>query len=398
MANLTMPADHLPSNTRIMDEKKHKILIVDDEELNVRFLSTFLQRKGYEIDVASTGVEALDRIAKASPDVVLLDAMMPEMDGFEVCRRLRKNPETHLLPVIMVTALHSIEDEVRALEAGSDDFLPKPINNLELMARLRSLLRIKNLHDQLKESKKELEEKNQKLIELQGLRDSLTQMIIHDLKNPLTGIMGCSELLQMMPENLSERQLSIVKKMDESSSVIQKMITDILDISRMEENKVKLRKEPFHITELLDANLNELAFMMQKSGVTGRMNVDKDVPLISADKDMIHRVVANLLHNAVKHSVKGGKVEMNASYDPSQSRLNITVKDEGEGIAPEYTEKIFEKFAQADLKKLGLKTDRGLGLTFCKLAIEAHGGKIWVESQVGQGSEFKFYLPSGHES
>lgn len=381
-----------------MDEKKHKILIVDDEELNVRFLSTFLQRKGYEIDVASTGVEALQQIAKIKPDVVLLDAMMPEMDGFEVCRHLRKNPETHLLPVIMVTALHSIEDEVRALEAGSDDFLPKPINNLELMARLRSLLRIKTLHDQLRESKKELEEKNLKLVELQGLRDSLTQMIVHDLKNPLTGIMGCSELLQMMPENLSERQLSIIKKMDESASVIQKMITDILDISRMEENKVKLRKEPFHITEILDANLNELAYMMQKSGISGQMEVGKDVPMISADKDMIHRVVANLLHNAVKHSVKGGKILLSANYESHHSRLNVTVKDDGEGIAPEYTEKIFEKFAQADLKKLGLKTDRGLGLTFCKLAIEAHGGKIWVESRIGTGSEFKFYLPAGNEA
>ena len=377
-----------------MEEKKHKILIVDDEELNVRFLSTFLQRKGYEIDVASTGVEALEHIGRDKPDVVLLDAMMPEMDGFEVCRQLRKNPETHLLPVIMVTALHSIEDEVRALEAGSDDFLPKPINNLELMARLRSLLRIKTLHDQLRESKIELEVKNKKLIELQGLRDSLTQMIVHDLKNPLTGIMGCSELLQMMPENLSEKQLSIIKKMDESASVIQKMITDILDISRMEENKVKLRREPFHIFEILDANLNELAYMMQKSGISCKLDVEKSVPMISADKDMIHRVVANLLYNAVKHSVKGGQISMIARFDPTQNRLNVTVKDDGEGIAPEYMEKIFEKFAQADLKKLGLKTDRGLGLTFCKLAVEAHGGKIWVESKIGEGSEFIFYLPA----
>ena len=266
------------------------------------------------------------------------------------------------------------------------------------MARLRSLLRIKTLHDQLRDSKKELEEKNQKLIELQGLRDSLTQMIVHDLKNPLTGIMGCSELLQMMPENLSERQLSIIKKMDESASVIQKMITDILDISRMEENKVKLRKEPFHITEILDANLNELAYMMQKSGISGQMDVSKDVPMISADKDMIHRVVANLLHNAVKHSVKGGKILLSARYEPEHLRLNVIVKDDGEGIAPEYTEKIFEKFAQADLKKLGLKTDRGLGLTFCKLAVEAHGGKIWVESNIGTGSEFKFYLPAGNDA
>jgi two-component system sensor histidine kinase/response regulator len=378
----------------MMEEKKNKILVVDDEDLNVRFLTTFLTRKGFEIDVASTGVEALERIGQSKPDVVLLDAMMPTMDGFEVCRRLRGSEDTRLLPVIMITALHSIEDEVRALEAGADDFLPKPINNLELMARLRSLLRIKALHDQLQDSKMQLEEKNKKLIELQGLRDSLTQMIVHDLKNPLTGIMGCSELLLMMPENLSEKQVSIVKKIDESASSILNMITDMLDISRMEENKLQLRKQAFHISEILQTNVNDFAMMMEKHHVTSSIEIQDNMPKIEADKDMMHRIVANLLHNAIKHSTRGGTIQVRAAYNSQHSQLHVAVKDHGEGIAPEYTDKIFEKFAQADMKKLGLKTDRGLGLTFCKLAVEAHGGRIRVESKVDEGSEFTFYIPS----
>lgn len=374
-------------------EKKHRVLVVDDEELNVRFLSTFLTRKGFIVDVATRGTEALEQIDRVMPDVVLLDVMMPDMDGFEVCRFLRQNPQTKLLPVVMVTALHSIEDEVRALEVGADDFLPKPINNLELMARLRSLLRIKALHDELKASKLELEQKNKELIELQGFRDSLTQMIIHDLKNPLTGIMGCTEILMMMSEEMDDRQKTIIKKLDESATTMLRMITDMLDISRLEEKKVKLKKQAFNIRELFEFSLSEFAFLMQKNRLRGRIETEGDNMTVEADKDMIQRVISNLLHNAIKHSLPDNEIVLKATRDAQAHRMYVCVQDFGEGIAPEYHEKIFEKFAQADLKKLGLKTDRGLGLTFCKLAVESHDGKIWVESDIGKGSQFKFYLP-----
>lgn len=377
-----------------MTKAKFKVLIVDDEELNVRFLTTFLTRKGYEAVAADRGAAAIRLIESAMPDVVLLDAMMPEMDGFEVCRRLRSNEATRLLPIIMVTALHSVEDEVKAIDAGADDFLPKPINNLELTARLRSLLRIKTLHDELKASRDELEDKNRRLVDLQNMRDSLTQMIVHDLKNPLTGIMGCTELLLNLHDTLTDKQVTILKKIEESSSAILTMITDMLDISRMEENKVKLRTQPFHMSELFEANVNQLAYMMNKSGISSFIEIEPKLPPVEADKDMIHRVVANLLHNAIKHSLRNGRIWLKARYLEPDGKFEISVRDEGEGIAEEYQEKIFEKFAQADLKKLGLKTDRGLGLTFCKLAVEAHGGRIWVESRVGEGSDFKFVIPA----
>ncbi len=239
-----------------------------------------------------------------------------------------------------------------------------------------------------------MEDKNRTPTELQGLQDSLTRMVVHDLKNPLTGIMGCCELLLMMPESLSDKQISIVKKIDESATVILKMITDILDISRLEENKFPIRKQTFHMSEILESNVNDFAVIMQQHHVTSSTEIQENMPRVEADKDMIRRVIANLMQNAIKHSLRGGNIRLSAGYDSKDSRLNITVKDNGEGIAPEHADKIFEKFAQAELKQLGLKTDRGLGLTFCKLAVEAHGGRIWVESKTGEGSEFKFYIPS----
>lgn len=378
---------------QILSDKQHHVLVVDDEELNVRFLSTYLSRKGYMVSTAQTGQQALDQIKERMPDVVLLDVMMPEMDGFEVCRRLRQDATTHMLPVIMVTALSSVEDEVRALDSGADDFLPKPINNLELLARLRSLLRIKSLHDQLKVSKNELEDKNKKLVELQALRDSLTQMIVHDLKNPLTGIMGCSELLMMTKDSLSDKQIAIVKKIDESATTILNMISDMLDISRMEENKLILHKQLFNIMEILKANVEEFSIMMQKNKITAEINSSGLLPLVEADKDIINRVVANLLHNAVKHSHPEGRIILTACHDHAFHTITVSIEDFGEGIPDEYHEKIFEKFSQADLKKYGLKTDRGLGLAFCKLALEAHGGQIRVESRLHHGSKFIFDIP-----
>jgi len=375
------------------DEKPRVVLIVDDEELNIKFLSAFLSRKGFRIITAETGLEALEVIQSQMPDVILLDAMMPQIDGFEVCRRVRQNPDTYFLPIVMVTALSSVEDEVRALDAGADDFLSKPINNVELMARLKSLLRVKTLHDELVEHKNELESKNKELVELQSLRDTLTQMIIHDLKNPLTGLMGCTELLKMTWPDMPDKQAGIIKRMEESSSTILKMITEMLDVSRMEENKITLKHEIFPVMDVITSNVDELSGQMQRQRITCQISVSGNLPPATADKDILHRVLANLLHNAIKHSVENTSIVVGAWHDAAESRLYMSVKDQGEGIAEEYQAKIFEKFAQAELKKLGLKTDRGLGLTFCKFAVEAHGGKIWVESHVGQGSEFKFYIP-----
>ncbi|MCK6542692.1 response regulator [bacterium] len=381
-----------------MKKQHHQILVVDDEELNVRFLSQFLIRKGFAAITAHSGEEALALVASESPDLVLLDAMMPQMDGFEVCRRLRANPETALLPVVMVTALQRPEDEAHALDAGADDFLPKPINYTELMSRIRSLMRIKDLHDELRTNQDALEEKHDQLLQLQHLRESLTQMLVHDLKNPLTGIMGCTELLTMLSENMTEKQVSILKKLEDNTGTLLKMVTELLDVSRMEENKLVIRPEAVSVKEVFMHNIGELEYMIEKYQLVMDMHLRDDNVMVWADRDLLMRIIANLLFNAIKHSQKGGKLTLTCEWQAAEHRMYFAVADTGEGIPAEYLEKIFEKFSQVDLKQRGLKSDRGLGLTFCKLAVEAHGGKIWAESELGKGSTFKFFIPSSMPS
>lgn len=381
-----------------MKKQHHQILVVDDEELNVRFLSQFLIRKGFAAITAHSGEEALALVASESPDLVLLDAMMPQMDGFEVCRRLRANPETALLPVVMVTALQRPEDEAHALDAGADDFLPKPINYTELMSRIRSLMRIKDLHDELRTNQDALEEKHDQLLQLQHLRESLTQMLVHDLKNPLTGIMGCTELLTMLSENMTEKQVSILKKLEDNTGTLLKMVTELLDVSRMEENKLVIRPEAVSVKEVFMHNIGELEYMIEKYQLVMDIHLRDENAMVWADRDLLMRIIANLLFNAIKHSQKGGKLTLTCEWQAAEHRMCFAVADTGEGIPAEYLEKIFEKFSQVDLKQRGLKSDRGLGLTFCKLAVEAHGGKIWAESELGKGSTFKFFIPSSMPS
>jgi DNA-binding response OmpR family regulator len=169
-----------------------RILVVDDDPRNVRLLEGIFRTAGYSVDKAHSGAEALELVARTAPDLILLDVMMPGMSGHDVCVRLKRDDKTRPIPVVLVTSLSSTEDKVEGLDLGADDFVSKPVNRLELLAKTRSLLRIKMLHDEVTRAKEELENKNRELLRLEQLKESLVQMDRHDLKNPLTAIMGTS--------------------------------------------------------------------------------------------------------------------------------------------------------------------------------------------------------------
>src|SRR6266704_2334736 len=181
------------------------VLVVDDDQRNVRLMESILRSSGYQVLKAYNGEEALRIVEDDSPDLLLLDVMMPKMSGFELCQRLKGRYETRLLPIIMVTALNALEDKVQALEYGADDFLSKPINKVELLAKVRSVLRVKALHDELEKNRLEIEKKNQELIRMEGFKESMMQMVVHDLKNPLASIMGNVELIQMQSAETVKR-------------------------------------------------------------------------------------------------------------------------------------------------------------------------------------------------
>jgi len=251
----------------------------------------------------------------------------------------------------------------------------------------------KQMQEDLARAKITLEENYKKLQELEGLKNSLTHMIVHDLNNPLTVIIGLMQVLKMQYENtLTEDQRESFDMAFIAGQELKQMIGNLLDVNKMEEGKVKLRYEQVDLAE----SAREIVTQMQVIAKSGNKSVSLDIeghpPLISADKELIKRVIANLINNAIKYVPDKGAIRVKIAYRPDEKRTYAQVQDNGDGIPKEYLEKVFDKFVQVESNRKA-KAGRGLGLTFCKLAVEAHGGKIWVESELGKGSVFTFTLP-----
>ncbi|MBW1782483.1 MAG: response regulator [Deltaproteobacteria bacterium] len=375
--------------------KRVNILIVDDDETNIKLLKGMLISENYHLYGASNGKEALKMVGEISPDLILLDVMMPGIDGFEVCRRLKEDEKTRMIPVVMVTVLAEKEYQIRAMEAGADDFLSKPVDQTELRVRVKSLLRIKSYHDDLVESHRELTEKNEKLQELERIKEGLIHMIIHDLNNPLMAISGNLELFLEEKQDFSESQFQKIEKCLQYCRDLKNLIQSLLDIHILEEGHLELNKEVTDMTELTDSVLELFVQKTEAKQISLSFPRPGDIPSVKVDRQLTKRVGANLLNNAIRHTPKGGKVEVIINHLPDNKNICFSVRDNGIGLAPEYHRKVFDKFEQVELKKEGVMVgDSGLGLAFCKTAVEAHGGKIWVESEgEGKGCTFSFVIP-----
>ena len=391
-----------------------RVLIVDDVAANVRLLSGILKVEGFDICTAASGPEALEQVATGHPDVVLLDVMMPGMSGFEVCRHIRADPETATLPVVMVTALQETADRVQALEAGADDFLAKPVDDVEVVARVRSLMRVKRQRDALDQAYRDLKK-------VESMRDSLTAMLVHDLRTPLTTILGPLEMLQTGQfGQLDDTQREIIAMSTRSGYRLLGLVNELLDVSKMEGGEMTLRRALLDLPPIVDNALEQVARLNQSEAADVQCDLPPDLPPVQADEDLLCRVLINLIGNALKFTSAKGVVRLSAercevsperlmpvpadattddattdgaSADGSRAAMIISIRDTGEGIPPEDQERIFEKFGQVESRKAGHKMSSGLGLAFCRLAVEAHGGRIWVESTLGEGSNFRFTLP-----
>ncbi len=370
----------------VPEKQTPRILVVDDDHRNVRLMESILKSNGYEVLRAYDGKEALQVVGTDAPDLLLLDVMMPRMNGLEVCQRLRANRATRLLPIIMVTALNALDDRVEALEQGADDFVSKPINKIALLAKVRSILRVKSLQD-------ELERTNEQLVRMQRFKESMTQMVVHDMKNPLSGIMGNVQLIQIQKDNLdSVRLAELLQRTQESASQLMRMILNLLHIGRLEENKMPLRPVRLPLRDIVQENVQELTSVSLRERITVENRVDADLPEPRGDRELVGRVIGNLLSNALKHTPEDGRVVLNATQ--AADEIVLTVMDTGEGIPEDLQPHVFEKFMAGSLDSARSPGhDSGLGLTFCRLAVEAHGGRIWIQSRPGEGTTVFVALP-----
>jgi len=367
------------------------ILVVDDNVQNRAVLEGHLVARGYAVSMAESGQEALDRFQERTSDLVLLDVLMPGMDGFETCRRLRALPGGDDTPIVFVTALSDLGTHRTAMDSGADDYLTKPVNRTELLLRVRSLIRIKRMSRNLQSSHELIRGQRDALLRLQKQKDELAALVVHDLKNPLAAILANLHYLAR-ESYFEEDHREAMRDVLGATDAMHRMVLDLLDISRSEDGTLAPKLAEFDLSALIEEICATLRRRIEDYKL--ELAVDVAVKGVRADKDLLRRLIENLLDNCIKYTPSGGVIRLRARTC-GEKRFEVRVYDQGPGVPQDYRERIFEKYVQLD-RDAGThaRASRGLGLAFCRLAAEAHGGRIWVEDNRPKGSTFCVELPS----
>lgn len=365
--------------------KKDRILAVDDTRDNLILVQTILESEGYEIDIVSDGITALKHVEQSPPDLILLDVMMPGMDGYEVTRRIRNNPafNKNYIPILLITAFHE-SSVVEGLDAGADDFIRKPFDTDELLARVRSLLRLKHSLDEQQKMARQ--------------REDFVSRLTHDLRTPLVAADRMLGLfLQETFCTISPEMKQAISVMIRSNQNLMQMVNTLLEVYRMEAGKKTFNDEVCNLPEIVQEVVSELAPLANEKNLNVKVDTSglehnqKDPGVVMGDALELRRIFNNLLGNAIKFTDTGGitiKIDESANSH-GKNWVNIAVEDTGYGIATEDQATIFERFRQGRNKRSG----SGLGLHLSHRIAEAHGGNITLKSEHGKGSVFTVKLP-----
>ena len=358
------------------------ILVADDTPENLRLLVAVLAAEGHQVRAVGGGQHALAAAERDPPDLVLLDINMPDLNGYQVCERLKQRPALADIPVIFLTAMSDVADIVRAFDVGGVDYITKPFQLAELQARVRTHLALQRAKFQLRESLGRLQT-------VEKLRDDLVHMLVHDMRSPLMAIMGHLSMVEDEARaKLSREAVSDLSSAAQCAADISRMANDLIDVSRLEAQQMPIDWRENDVSSIIRDVADSF------SGLDTSRVLEFAVPErlpVHCDAGLVRRIVENLLGNAIKHTPSSAGILIGAEARPDGAR--ITVSDEGPGIPPEARERIFDKFAVASLRRDHRYHSAGLGLAFCKLAVVAHGGTIGVESRVPSGSVFWFELP-----
>jgi signal transduction histidine kinase len=359
-----------------------RILVVDDDPLARRSVRAMLERAYYQVETAAGGAEALAMMPVCKPDLVLLDIQMPEVDGLEVCRQIRDMQQNDLLPIIFLTGDERPDIHSLAFQVKGDDFLRKPVLQGELIVRIRSLMRLKRLQA-------EVQEERDTLLDLQKQREQLFQFIVHDLKNPLSAIQVGLELLEDgSGSTLSQIQL---RRLRDTAHTMGRMIQNILDIGQAEQVGLELRKTRLSLGTWIPSCLKELEPQARSRNHELSWSCPEGLEA-EADPEFLRRLLLNLVENALKYSPSGSHTMVTAL--PAGEGVRLEVRDQGQGIPAHLHEQVFQKFVRIHETGDTARSGSGLGLAFCHLVAEAHGGRIWAEDNHPRGSVFVLELPA----
>lgn len=367
-------------------ENKNLILIVDDQPKNLQLAATVLNPY-YRLLIAGNGFNAIKIAKEKKPDLILLDIMMMDISGYDVCVELKKMPETRDIPIIFLTAKSEEEDIVKGFDLGGVDYITKPFKAKEMLARIKT-------HIELRQANLTIERQNAELIKINNEKDKFFSIIAHDLKSPFTGFLTLTQMIVEEFEDFTKEELiKTIYSLKESASTLYKLLENLLSWSLIKRGLMDFNFEKINLFEVVNSNIDILLARAAQKNITLVNNVSKDI-FIYSDKNIINTVLRNLLSNAIKFTTSGGLVTVNAK--DCNFLIEISVKDTGIGISKSDLDKLFKIDEKVSHKGTEGETSTGLGLLLCKELIEKNEGTIYAKSELGKGSEFVFTIPKAN--
>jgi two-component system sensor histidine kinase/response regulator len=367
------------------------ILIVDDTTANLRLLSHVLSKEGYNYIEATNGEEALELSEKHVPDLILLDIMMPGMNGFEVIKKLKKNELLQDIPIIFLSSLTETDDKVQGFKSGGVDYITKPFQKEETLARIKAHLQIRFLQKQLNERIKILREREVELSRLNQKKDDLVRTVSHDIKNPLTGIIGLVKLMRDSDKISPEEQKQMLSVIEDSGNNLLNLVREILDRESKKTESEELEFVEVSISELLD----RVVSMNKAKAVVKNIDLSYSVEPrgfnLKIDQNKIEIALNNLVSNALKFTPSGGSI--NVEVLRKEEFAEIEVRDTGIGIPEKMQDDLFRDPKKSSRIGTNGEVGTGLGLDIVQLYVELHKGKIWVNSTLNKGTSFYIQIP-----
>ena len=356
------------------------VLVVDDSPQYLEILSTFLESRGHSVRVAGGGEEALSMADERAPDLVLLDVNMPGLDGFEVCRLLRKKWPTEQLPVVFLSATQERQDRVRAFRSGGVDFVAKSVHIEEVAVRVET-------HLDLKHRTAALGRVNEQLRSVEESRRRFITSMVHDIKNPLTPVLKNTEWL--LGQQLGDEETEVVRDTHVAANHLHRMVLSLLDLARSTELELQPQREQVSLRPWLEGALS--LTRLQLRSCPERIVVECDEATGHFDPTLMARVLQNTIDNALKYSPRSEQVQVRVST--SGGGLRLVVEDRGRGVKLEDRERIFASWTRVDETDPQAGASHGIGLAFCRQAVEAHGGEMVVEDASPRGTRFIITIP-----
>ncbi|KPA10250.1 multi-sensor hybrid histidine kinase [Candidatus Magnetomorum sp. HK-1] len=372
----------------ITKKQESSILIIDDIPANIQALATYLSKEGYDVAACTDSKKAMTSIIKTKPDLILLDIMMPDISGLEICIAIKKEKSIKDIPVIFLTAQDKSKLIVEGFEAGAVDYITKPYNSAEVLARIKT-------HLELQQMRKSLLDMNMKLVAQSKAKCNFLAKMSHEIRTPLNAIIGMVSKLNQ--QKLYSYQHKYMQVLDNTCNSLLYVVNDILDLSKIEAGEYRLESKTFDLWDTIEKTCEISAFLAHQKQIEMICNIGTEVvQYVEGDAIRLQQVLHNLINNAIKFTTKGEielKVIQKESPQKDKVFLRFSVRDTGVGISDEYKQHIFDNYKQVNNEQKNAYSGTGLGLPICQKIVELMKGYLSVQSEINKGSTFSFSVP-----